>query len=235
MPFFLSGWRWVAIVFFCIIAFLIGFLTACEAPGAFDLTLLHLIGGFASRHHWVACIARIGSFAGNVSVRVSCILVAVITMVALKDKLGAIFAILAPLGGWAFFSLLKLVINRPRPLIFFHLDHVDGASFPSGHSTNAMIVYPMLALLIRRHGGRLGWLYASIVLAVFVGLSRVALAVHWPSDVMAGWVAGSAWLLVCYEICEQWGLRHSDPLSVKMRDEEDEDVNAHLKHHESMS
>ncbi|AEI37607.1 MAG: phosphatase PAP2 family protein [Zymomonas mobilis subsp. pomaceae] len=207
MSFIPSRLRCGTIIFSATLCLLIGWLTASSAPGKFDLEILRLIGGFASHHQWFADIARLGSFAGNVSIRVACILVTFVVMLFLRDRAGAIFVLVAPLGGWAFFSFLKCLINRPRPLIFFHLDHVSGASFPSGHSTNTMIVYPVVALLIRRHGGGTWWIYLSIAIALFVGFSRIALAVHWPSDVLGGWTAGFAWLLICCQIWDRWAIK----------------------------
>ncbi|MEH3105896.1 MAG: phosphatase PAP2 family protein [Sphingomonas fennica] len=93
-------------------------------------------------------------------------------------------------------SGLKELVGRPRPALLPHLDAVSSASFPSGHALNGTIVWLMLALLLpppRRRGAAVA---AAMLLAAAIGLSRVALAVHWPSDVVAGWAIGGAIVLI---------------------------------------
>ena len=104
--------------------------------------------------------------------------------------------------GLALAPLLKLVFTRPRPT--GHLVFVDSWSFPSGHSTNSMVVLGLLTVLaVRERPGRLRrTLLVTIgALLVFaVGFSRVYLGVHWPSDVLAGWLIGACWLAICFTI-----------------------------------
>lgn len=91
----------------------------------------------------------------------------------------------------------KLLFARPRPDLVEHLVEAQGLSFPSGHATNSAIIYLTLALLISQvvHGRatRAYILGAAVMLTGIVGISRVFLGVHWPSDVMAGWCIGTAW------------------------------------------
>jgi undecaprenyl-diphosphatase len=94
-------------------------------------------------------------------------------------------------------ELLKHAYNRPRPDFLPHGSYVYSASFPSGHSTLSAATYLTLATVIasleaRRETKAL--IYAVAVLVVVgVGFSRIYLAVHWPSDVLAGWALGSGW------------------------------------------
>ena len=86
----------------------------------------------------------------------------------------------------------KIQIGRFRPSEDLHLAETISLSYPSGHSANAMMTYLSLALLfpeIRRKR----WIAAALVLAFLVGLSRVVLGVHWPSDVVGGWTYGALW------------------------------------------
>lgn len=87
-------------------------------------------------------------------------------------------------------ELLKILIDRPRPLLVDRLVLVDSASFPSSHSAGAMLTGVALVIAL---GGRSRWLAVAIVFALLVGLSRVLLGVHWPSDVIAGWGFGLLW------------------------------------------
>jgi len=109
----------------------------------------------------------------------------------------ALFALLAIGGAQVLSETLKALIARPRPDIVPHEVAVYSASFPSGHAMLAAAAYFTLAFVlapeIERTRNRTG-LYASAAVLVFlIGVSRVYLGVHWPSDVIAGWFAGLAW------------------------------------------
>ncbi len=87
-------------------------------------------------------------------------------------------------------SALKDWFQAVRPALIPHLDPVTSYSFPSGHASGNMAFFGALALLFRHRAMIL--LAAAMILAI--GISRVWLGVHWPSDVAAGWIAGAAWL-----------------------------------------
>ncbi len=98
-------------------------------------------------------------------------------------------------------ELVKVLVSRTRPDLLEPLVDEHGFSFPSGHSTLSMVAYGVLAVLITR--SRLPRRVATIiviglgVLVVLIGISRVWLGVHYPTDVIAGWTAG--WVIVvCY-------------------------------------
>ncbi len=108
----------------------------------------------------------------------------------------------AVIGSGLINSVLKISFNRPRPDVFpWRTQHVGLASFPSGHAMTSIVVYGTLAFLIARLAPtrwlkRLVWTVAMLVVLV-VGLSRLYLGVHYPSDVLAGFVVGGAWAVVC--------------------------------------
>lgn len=108
----------------------------------------------------------------------------------------------AVLGSGFINTVLKVSFNRPRPDVFpWRTQHVGLASFPSGHAMTSIVVYGTLAFLIARLAPtprlkRLTWALAVIVI-VLVGLSRLYLGVHYPSDVLAGFVIGGAWAVTC--------------------------------------
>lgn len=91
----------------------------------------------------------------------------------------------------------KAVFGRPRPEIVPHLTEAGGASFPSGHSFNAASSYIAFALafaaLAPRASVRHTLVAAAMLLSLAIAWSRVWLGVHWPSDVMAGWLGGAGW------------------------------------------
>ncbi len=104
-------------------------------------------------------------------------------------------------GAAAFSLLLKDVFQRPRPDLVPHEVYAGSTSFPSGHSMMSAAVYLTLgALLARSHERRqmkAYFLATAVLLSSLVGVTRIYLGVHWPTDVLAGWAAGSAWALGC--------------------------------------
>lgn len=108
----------------------------------------------------------------------------------------------ASLGGLLLSTLLKGVFQRPRPALTPHLTHVMLSSFPSGHTMNSAVVYLTLGLLLAQISDRARMkIYCVAVAAVMtflVGLSRVYLGAHYPSDILAGWTAGATWAGLCW-------------------------------------
>lgn len=113
-----------------------------------------------------------------------------------------LFTILTTLSGWAISALLKYSIGRDRPGIVPHLREVTTPSFPSGHAMVSAIVYLTLGtLLMQAMAGRAAKLYCllgAMFLTLLVGISRIYLGVHYPTDVLAGWIAGVGWALSCW-------------------------------------
>lgn len=114
----------------------------------------------------------------------------------------AIFLIGSVLGGLASSTLLKDLFHRPRPdLVPFDV-YVSGGSFPSGHSMMAAVTYLTLGALLARSQERKRlkayFLLVAMLLTFAVGVTRVYLGVHWPTDVLAGWTAGAIWALLCW-------------------------------------
>ncbi|MCG1009628.1 phosphatase PAP2 family protein [Salinicoccus sp. ID82-1] len=135
-----------------------------------------------------------------------------------RDKWGIVFFIITMGGGALLTTLLKQFYGRNRPSINEAID-ATGFSFPSGHSLGALIFYGFVAyIIIRRTRKRLVVILALIVasiLILLIGTSRIYLGAHFPSDVLAGYSAGTVWLLLCLLALEwvQWR-SHSDVRSV---------------------
>jgi len=106
-------------------------------------------------------------------------------------------------GGLLLCQFLKDLFVRRRPTIVPHLTHFDPESFPSGHSMGSALVYLTLGGIISRQvrgsAAKLYFLSVALLIALLVGLSRLYLGVHYPSDVLAGWAAGSLWSSACTE------------------------------------
>lgn len=109
----------------------------------------------------------------------------------------ALFIFLSIGTGWLASQSLKSFYGRPRPDIVPPLDIVQSASFPSGHAMMLTVVYLTLAVVIARLTTSLPLrayvMAVAILISLMVGLSRIYLGVHWPSDVFAGWALGAAW------------------------------------------
>ena len=112
----------------------------------------------------------------------------------------ALLLLVLTVGSFVFLAisyLLKHYYERPRPDIVEHLDVIHTASFPSGHATVTTVAYLTLAALVIRFFPdwrvRLYVLAVAVFVSFIVGVSRVYLGVHWPSDVAAGWALGAAW------------------------------------------
>ncbi|MBX3486102.1 phosphatase PAP2 family protein [Phenylobacterium sp.] len=110
---------------------------------------------------------------------------------------------------WASSETTKALYARPRPDLVPHEVAVYSGSFPSGHSTLSAACYLTLAMLVasletRRRTKALAYGLAGAIL-LGVGFSRVYLGVHFPSDVLAGWVLGATWALVGWIVLRAWG------------------------------
>ncbi|MCA9214671.1 MAG: phosphatase PAP2 family protein [Planctomycetales bacterium] len=109
----------------------------------------------------------------------------------------ALFVVVAVLSGTAVSSVMKLRFNRPRPELVPHETRIYTKSFPSGHSSMSSLVYLTLGAVMsraeRRRKAKVFLLAVAVFLLLIVGVSRVYLGVHWPTDVMAGWLFGMTW------------------------------------------
>jgi membrane-associated phospholipid phosphatase len=85
---------------------------------------------------------------------------------------------------------LKHAFHRARPELVPHLDIANNFAYPSGHATSSAVVYLLFALLVPAEK-RGGWLFAAAILMALTGYARIALGVHWFSDVIGGWMLGS--------------------------------------------
>lgn len=130
----------------------------------------------------------------------------------IKDKKAqATTLAIAATGAVALNYLLKDLFARDRPALWERIVDVGSYSFPSGHAMISLVVYGMigylLAILFRRWQKSV--LFLTILLINSIGLSRLYLGVHWPTDVVAGYAAGLVWLVTCILSLEVWRQRNS--------------------------
>ena len=132
---------------------------------------------------------------------------AIVFLVLAQKCRTALFVALSIGSGTVLMTLLKGLFNRPRPDVLPHGDYVSLASFPSGHSMMSAMVYLTLGSLIagvvptRRLGAYV--MAVALLMTGAVGISRICLGVHWPTDVLAGWALGAAWALLWWSVA-QW-------------------------------
>jgi undecaprenyl-diphosphatase len=114
----------------------------------------------------------------------------------------ALFTCASVAGGMVMSNLLKDVFQRPRPEIVPHIVYASNTSFPSGHSMLSAVTYLTLGALLARSHKRKAlkayFLLIATLLTLMVGITRIYLGVHWPTDVLAGWIAGAVWALLCW-------------------------------------
>lgn len=130
------------------------------------------------------------------------VLIVVVAFLALSGKgRSALFVTVAVIGGTIVSTGLKMLFDRPRPDVEA-ATRVFTASFPSGHATVSAVVYLTLGLLLAEattnRGLKIYFIGLGIFMTLAVGLSRIYIGVHYPTDVIAGWSIGAAWALVCW-------------------------------------
>jgi undecaprenyl-diphosphatase len=150
---------------------------------------------------WLANVARDLTALGSGTI-VGLVTAAAAGFLALRGKWGAFCLVIGSIAGGAILStLMKRGFDRPRPDQSMHLDVVTSLSFPSGHSMLAAVTYFTLGALLARTTSdrriKAYFLTIAVLLAVTIGITRIYLGVHFPTDVLAGWCAGIAWALVC--------------------------------------
>ncbi len=151
---------------------------------------------------WLAEVGRDLTALGGVAC-LSLLTTAVVGWLWLRNRYrAAILVLVATLGGLAVSSFLKWFFERPRPAVVPHLARVYTSSFPSGHSMLAATVFltlgALLASFVEERRLKAYFLFVAVVLTILIGISRVYLGVHYPTDVLAGWTAGMAWAVACW-------------------------------------
>jgi undecaprenyl-diphosphatase len=153
---------------------------------------------------WLEEVARDVTALGSMTVLIGLTL-AVAGYLWLSGRVRSMALVLVSAGGGiAFSSLFKRGFDRPRPDLVPHATEVYTASFPSGHAMMAAVTYLTLAAMLARvqpTRALKAYLFAlAAFITLLIGVSRIYLGVHWPTDVLAGWTAGAAWALACWLI-----------------------------------
>lgn len=151
---------------------------------------------------WLLEAARSITALGGHTVLTIVVLIVASYLLLLRDNVTAGFVVAAAITGTIFNTFLKALFDRTRPDFVTHLTDVVTASFPSGHAALSAVVYLTLgALLAGTHRSfvlRVYFIGVAVLLVILIGLSRIYLGVHYPTDVLAGWCFGTAWALICW-------------------------------------
>ena len=171
--------------------------------GALDRQIYEAL--YAGRDPALVPVGRFFTALGEPTVLIAASCVAAVWLwVAGHRHLPFVFVAITMVGRGAS-ELQKYMIARARPDLEAHLVVVKTSSFPSGHANSAMIFYLTIALILtqgtRWRGVAVG---LAILLALLVGLSRVMLGVHWPSDVIGGWAFGMLWVLLTLRLAQRF-------------------------------
>lgn len=141
----------------------------------------------------VTMVMRMASAIGGTAGRLTLVAAVILPLLWVGRRRAAAWLAATIAGGTLLNLGLKQLFAAPRPDLLPHLDMVNTYSFPSGHAAGNMMFFGAVAMLA---GARPGYWAAATIIAL-IGISRVWLGVHWPSDVTAGWIEGLGWLAFC--------------------------------------
>lgn len=137
------------------------------------------------------------TYAGSAFVLVPLTFLFALILVLERRRWDALALLIMALGGRLLVEVIKLIVNRPRPVLEDYPVVVSSMSFPSGHSANTMTSFLAFALILVPARHRTAAVATAVLGSIAVGLTRPLLGVHWPSDVLGGWTLGILWILIC--------------------------------------
>ncbi len=163
---------------------------AFEAP--LMLQIHHHVGA------WFAPVAVLMHYIGKTSLAVPLIAIAALWLHIRKRTGYGVFLILSTALPTAVMLIAKLTFDRPRPTLWPRIIEETNTSFPSGHSTFAAALATMMVLIYWHSPHRMKIFFAGVIFALLMGFSRVYLGVHYPTDVLVGWINGIATVSAVY-------------------------------------
>jgi len=176
--------------------------------------LLHVDDGarddlhaYAMRHEWFVAAAKTASFVGSALVYWVVFGAIALWLVWRGRPRTAAFVAVTMLGSALLNMGVKAAVHRARPVLPDPVAHAKGLSFPSGHAQSAVVAFGLLLLLAwpsLRRAARVAASVAAAALVLGIGFSRVALGVHFVSDVLAGCALGAAWLAAMTAAFAAW-------------------------------
>jgi undecaprenyl-diphosphatase len=112
-----------------------------------------------------------------------------------RRRRDALLLAAAMAGAWLIETVTKPLVGRDRPVFAHPVAHAPGASFPSGHALTAIVAFGLVMMFVPRYR----WVAAAVggAAVILVAFSRLALGVHYLTDVVGAWLLGAAWLIAC--------------------------------------
>ena len=176
-----------------------------QETDTFDRQILEVIGGGYEEvgGFWQEAGRDVTAMGGSTVITLMVTAVVVFLLLNQQWK-SSLFVVASVVGGLVISLVLKDLYDRPRPILFDHRSHTMTASFPSGHSANSAVAYFTMAVLMAKLV-RSPWLkayifFVGLLIPALVGFSRIFLGVHWPTDVIAGWLIGLSWGLIVWGV-----------------------------------
>jgi undecaprenyl-diphosphatase len=157
---------------------------------------------------WLREVARDITALGGVAVLTLITVLVTVHLMLRREWAAAALVAVAAITGTTVSNVLKTIFDRPRPELTAIAEYGAG-SFPSGHSTASAVIYLTLGLMLAKTAEKeemkTFYILTAIFLTLLVGISRLYLGVHYPTDVMAGWTIGAAWALICSLVASRLG------------------------------
>lgn len=174
---------------------------------AFDTTFLLWLHQFANPN-----LDNLMLFITNLANPSTVVIVAAVTVLLLwwqRYREEANFFVIACLGALILNTGLKLFFSKPRPELWHQLISEKSFSFPSGHALGSMVLYGFIAYDLATHYPHFAkFIYSlTVILIAAIGISRLYLGVHWPTDIIAGSGVGFLWLMICITMLKLQKLR----------------------------
>jgi len=183
-------------------ALLLGFPAAAGSLTGFDVPLFRLLALTSASPQWLVAGARLVSHLGDVDLRSLFVIVVAAILIARHCwRSASVYLLIVSLSILGH-AQAKVHFARARPHLTPWLDYAGDMSYPSGHAAGSMVVLLTAALLIRER--RLHW--AAVALSVAIGMTRPMLGMHWPSDVIGGWIWGAGAALLGTGVAMKLGL-----------------------------
>ena len=186
-----------------------------RADGSVADAMNHAVHG----HHWAVVALEGISWLGRPPLLAVWVLAAVAYAWHHGRRRLVAFLLVTPLGGGIVDTLVKALVDRPRPVVDHPVITAFGKSFPSGHAMSATVTYGALLLVflpVLAPARRRAALVATTVLVLAIGTSRLLLGVHFVSDVVGGYVLGLAWLVGAVATFEVWRVERGQPVSAPL-------------------
>jgi len=199
-----------------------------EADGqAFDQMVLHWMQPVAGEPRgpwWLHEAAADLTSLGGISVLTLFAVIAFSFLLIQRKRLSALLLVVGLIGGVGLSEGLKALFERARPPAAYQAVETLNASFPSGHALLSTVFYLTLGVMLTRAFPRRHLkafvLFAAMLIALLIGLTRVYLGAHWASDVLAGWCAGAAWAMALWLVAYAMQ-RRQEAAHARLQDHQD--------------